>query len=233
MAPILNSKYVMLVCLLIGLFATNYEIVRAQTQSPTYQVRIIVDTAKMRTGPGANFPSNGYAKKGDLLTVYQTSPKGDWLLVHQTPDLWVSILQVKMVSKSSAISTKPALTQTNDVSVEAPVVVPSELWPALIFVGFIILGVFVLGIGLLLGNLFSPKVRAVDHVYEPSGQPSTDKHDSYDRGGSDDSSQMSNEEAKEYFGRFETKNDESSRSLGEWLWDELFPTYEKDDNEQD
>jgi hypothetical protein len=99
-----------MICLLMGLIVTNPKTASAQTQSPPYQVRIIVDTAKMRSGPGSNFPSDGYVKKGDVLTVYQASPTGEWLLVQQNPELWVSALQVESVSKTNAVSTKPAPT---------------------------------------------------------------------------------------------------------------------------
>lgn len=115
MSNILNSRYIILVCLLTWLFATH-EIASAQTQTPPYQVKIIVDVAKMRSGPGANFPSDGYASKGDILTVHQISPTGEWLLVQQNPDLWVSALQVESEGKTSAASTtstKPAPTPQN------------------------------------------------------------------------------------------------------------------------
>lgn len=115
MSNMFNSRYVILVCLLAGLFAAHGT-ASAQTQTPPYQVKIIVDVAKMRSGPGANFPSDGYASKGDILTVYQISPTGEWLLVQQNPDLWVSALQVESEGKPSATSitsTKPAPTPQN------------------------------------------------------------------------------------------------------------------------
>lgn len=108
-----NSRRAILVLVFILVFVINYEIVKAQTPSPPYQIKIIVDSAKLRTGPGTNFPSSGFANKGDILTVHQISLNGEWLLVYQNPDLWIFSLQTVVMGEGNITYAQPTLANQN------------------------------------------------------------------------------------------------------------------------
>ena len=63
-----------------------------------------MEAAKLRSGPGAGYPSSGVKRLGEQLVVYAESPDGDWLRVDPEAELWVAAVQVRVIDPAGAVS---------------------------------------------------------------------------------------------------------------------------------